>query len=191
MKTTVLKIDPLNINPALIDQAAAVIRDKGLVAFPTETVYGLGADALDPEAVSGIFGAKKRPLDDPLIVHICDLEDVYRLATNVPVEAERIAHKFWPGPLTMVLEKTDIVPDIVTTGLVTVAIRMPSNPIAKALIRASGTSIAAPSANLFGRPSPTDAQHVRDDLSGRIDMVIDGGKTDIGVESTVIEFVGR
>lgn len=173
----------------LIEQAAEVIRNKGLVAFPTETVYGLGANALDPEAVAGVFEAKKRPLDDPLIVHISDIETLHALSASFPPEAEKLVNRFWPGPLTVVLKKKDIVPDIVTTGLETVAIRMPSNPIARELIELAGVPIAAPSANLFGRPSPTSAGHVIDDLDGRIDMVLDGGNTEIGIESTVVEFI--
>ncbi len=189
IKPLVLRIDPTNIDMNPIKQAAEVLRTGGLVAFPTETVYGLGANALDPEAVSGIFEAKKRPLDDPLIVHIEDMEYLYRLAAEVPPAAEKVVRHFWPGPLTVVLKRKELVPEIVTTGLDTVAIRMPSSPIAKKLIETAGVPVAAPSANLFGRPSPTSAQHVIDDLKGRIDVVIDGGVTEIGIESTVVEFV--
>ncbi|MGB2600730.1 MAG: L-threonylcarbamoyladenylate synthase [Candidatus Omnitrophota bacterium] len=189
MKPRVLHIDPQNIDHKLIEQAAEVIHNRGLVAFPTETVYGLGANALDSKAVTGIFEAKRRPLDDPLIVHIADMDDLYKLAEDIPQEAERLLARFWPGPLTVVLRKKDIVPDIVTTGLDTVAIRMPSNPIARKFIEVANVPIAAPSANLFGRPSPTTASHVTDDLDGRIDIVLDGGKTEIGVESTVVEFI--
>lgn len=190
MKPKVIELDPQNIDIELLKKAADVINNRGLVAFPTETVYGLGANALDPKAVTGIFEAKKRPLDDPLIVHIADKEDLYRLVEDVPPQAERLIERFWPGALTLILKKTDLVPDLVTTGLDTVAIRMPSNPIAKQFIKICGTPIAAPSANLFGRPSPTKAKHVVNDLDGRIDMVLDGGATEIGVESTVIEFDG-
>ncbi|MFC1549023.1 L-threonylcarbamoyladenylate synthase [Candidatus Omnitrophota bacterium] len=189
MKPRVIKIDPQNIDVDLIEQASEVIHNRGLVAFPTETVYGLGANALDPEAVTGIFEAKKRPLDDPLIVHIADMNDLNALSKDVPPAVERLLNRFWPGPLTVVLKKTEIVPDIVTTGLETVAIRMPSNPIAHKLIEVSGVPIAAPSANLFGRPSPTSASHVTDDLDGKIDVVLDGGSTEIGIESTVVEFI--
>jgi L-threonylcarbamoyladenylate synthase len=189
MKPRVLKIDPRRIDPKPVRQAAKVIRDGGLVAFPTETVYGLGANALDPEAVAGIFEAKKRPLDNPLIVHIVDPKDMHRLAKKVPSDADKLVDRFWPGPLTVVLKKTDLVPDIVTTGLDTVGIRMPSNVIAREFITASGVPIAAPSANIFGRPSPTTAMHVIEDLDGRIDVVLDGGSTEIGIESTVVEFV--
>jgi len=189
MKPRVVQIDPLHIDHELIKQAAEVIHNRGLVAFPTETVYGLGANALEPKAVAGIFEAKKRPLDDPLIVHIADAKDLDKLTSEVPQEAYRLIERFWPGPLTMVLKKKDIVPEIVTTGLETVAVRMPSNPVAKKLIEIAGVPIAAPSANIFGRPSPTSAKHVTEDLEGRIDMVLDGGHTEIGVESTVIEFI--
>ncbi|NQT33059.1 MAG: threonylcarbamoyl-AMP synthase [Candidatus Omnitrophica bacterium] len=189
MKPRILTIDPNNIDIGLIKQAAEAIHNRGLVAFPTETVYGLGANALDSRAVTGIFEAKKRPLDDPLILHISKIDDLFLLAKNVPPEAEKLVNRFWPGPLTVVLEKTDMVSDIISTGLETVAVRMPSNPIAKKLIELSDVPIAAPSANLFGKPSPTSAKHVMDDLKGRIDIILDGGPTEIGVESTVIEFV--
>ncbi|MFH1877893.1 MAG: L-threonylcarbamoyladenylate synthase [Candidatus Omnitrophota bacterium] len=189
MKPKIIKIDPTNINIDLLKQASEVIHNRGLVAFPTETVYGLGANALDPKAVTGIFEAKQRPLDDPLIVHIAEMEDLYKLAENVPAELEKLVNRFWPGPLTVVLKKKDIVPDLVTTGLETVAVRMPSNAIARKFIDVAGVPIAAPSANIFGRPSPTNAQHVVDDLEGKIDIVLDGGKTEIGIESTVVEVV--
>ncbi|MFC1480415.1 L-threonylcarbamoyladenylate synthase [Candidatus Omnitrophota bacterium] len=188
-KPRIFKIDPLNIDLDLIKQAAEVIHNRGLVAFPTETVYGLGANALEPRAVTGIFEAKKRPLDDPLIVHITDPKDLHTLAEEVPSEAEKLVNRFWPGPLTVVLKKRELVPDLVTTGLDTVAIRTPSNVIARKFIETAGVPIAAPSANLFGRPSPTTARHVIDDLDGRIDVVLDGGNTEIGIESTVVEFI--
>ncbi|MBD3380131.1 MAG: threonylcarbamoyl-AMP synthase [Candidatus Omnitrophica bacterium] len=189
MKPRIFRIDQYNIDHEALKQAAEIVNNRGLVAFPTETVYGLGANALDPKAVTRIFEAKKRPLDDPLIVHISRKEDLGRLAKEVPHEAERLIECFWPGPLTVVLRKSELVPDIVTTGLETVAIRMPSNEVASSFIEAAGTPIAAPSANLFGRPSPTTAQHVVEDLGGNIDAVIDGGKTEIGIESSVIEFI--
>ncbi len=189
MRPKVLKIDPQKIDLELIKQAAEVISNRGLVAFPTETVYGLGANALEAKAVAGIFEAKSRPLDDPLIVHIAAREDLYELASCVPGAAEKLIDRFWPGPLTIVLKKKSIIPDIVTTGLETVAIRMPYNPVAQKFIATSGVPIAAPSANLFGRPSPTNANHVINDLEGKIDLVLDGGHADIGVESTVVEFV--
>ncbi len=188
MKPKVVQIDPQNIDLEELKHAAEVINNRGLVAFPTETVYGLGADALDSKAATSIFEAKKRPLDDPLIVHIAEKDDLYRLVQEVPHEVEKLIERFWPGPLTVILKKTDLVPDIVTTGLDTVAVRMPSNPIARKFISLCGTPLAAPSANLFGRPSPTTAKHVVDDLNGSIDLVIDGGSSEIGVESTVIEF---
>lgn len=190
MKPLVLKIDPLNIDLDLIKEAARVINDRGLVAFPTETVYGLGANALDEKAAAGIFEAKKRPLDDPLIVHISDIDDLNKLSSEVSHEARVLVDKFWPGPLTLVLKRSSIVPDIVTAGLDTVAIRMPSCRIARKLIELSGVPIAAPSANLFGRPSPTDAAHVIQDLGSRVDIVLDGGPAEIGVESTVVELDG-
>jgi len=190
MKPRVAKIDPYNIDREALQRAAEVIHNRGLVAFPTETVYGLGANALDPRAVAKIFEAKKRPLDDPLIVHIAEAKTLHELAKDVPQEVNRLIERFWPGPLTIILKKSKIVPPIVTTGLDTVAVRMPSNEIARQFILAAGVPIAAPSANLFGRPSPTKASHVVNDLDGRIDMVLDGGSTEIGVESTVIEPVG-
>lgn len=190
MKTRIIKIDPKNIDRGLLGEAAKVLTEGGLVAFPTETVYGLGANALDPEAVAKIFEAKKRPLDDPLIVHISREEEVHELAVNIDPAAEKLMELFWPGPLTLILEKKDKVPDIVSTGLDTVAIRMPSCPVAGELLKIAGVPVAAPSANLFGRPSPTTADHVVDDLEGIIDVVLDGGKTEIGVESTVVQFAG-
>ncbi|MDD5487781.1 MAG: L-threonylcarbamoyladenylate synthase [Candidatus Omnitrophica bacterium] len=187
METRVIEIDPQNIDMALLRQAAEVINNRGLVAFPTETVYGLGADALDSKAVSGIFQAKKRPLDDPLIVHISTMKELEDLASDVPDIVYKLADRFWPGPLTMVLKKSDRVPDIVTTGLDTVAIRMPSHPIASRFIDMCACPLAAPSANLFSKPSPTTAMHVLQDLEGNVDMILDGGATYIGVESTVID----
>ncbi|WP_258083958.1 L-threonylcarbamoyladenylate synthase [Thermococcus thermotolerans] len=166
--------------------AARFILMGKLVAFPTETVYGLGADALNEEAVKRIFEAKGRPPDNPLIVHISDFDDLRKLARDIPREAKLLAERFWPGPLTMVLPKREEVPYATTGGLDTVAVRMPAHPIALALIKAS-TPIAAPSANISGKPSPTLAEHVIDDFYGRIDCIIDGGETKIGVESTVID----
>ncbi|KJJ85531.1 tRNA threonylcarbamoyladenosine biosynthesis protein [Candidatus Omnitrophus magneticus] len=191
MNTRVIKIDPLNIDYSLMKRAAEFIKKGGLVAFPTETVYGLGAKGTDEKAVAKIFEAKARPLEDPLIVHIKDKNDLYKIAKDVPRLAEKLIEKFWPGPLTIILKKNKNIPDIVTAGLDTVAVRMPSNPIARVLIELSDVSIPAPSANLFGRPSPTSAEHVLNDLDSRIDMVIDGGICDIGLESTVIEFRGN
>ena len=171
----------------VIRTAAAIIKKGGTVAFPTETVYGLGADALNPDAVRKIFKAKGRPQDNPLIVHIADIEQLDVIAGDVPGSARDLMDAFWPGPLTMIFKRKDIVPDVTTCGLDTVAIRMPDNPIALGLIREAGTPIAAPSANISGRPSPTTAGHVISDLSGRIDAVIDGGAVRVGVESTVLD----
>ena len=170
--------------------AARFILEGKLVAFPTETVYGLGADALNASAVKGIFEAKGRPADNPLIIHIADFNDLKRLAREIPEEARLLARKFWPGPLTLVLPKREEVPDVTTGGLDTVAVRMPAHPVALALIRAS-TPIAAPSANISGKPSPTLAEHVVDDFYGRIEAIIDGGETKVGVESTVIDLTSE
>ncbi len=186
-KTIILKIDSENPEPEKIGLAAGVIRQGGLVAFPTETVYGLGADALNSKAVRKIYAAKKRPLDNPIIVHVAKKEDVYRLAEDVPKFAENLMNHFWPGPLTLVLKASSIVPRVTTGGLDTIAIRMPSHKVALALIREARTPVAAPSANLAGRPSPTIAEHVIQDLYGRIDVILDAGPTNIGVESTVLD----
>ena len=169
-----------------VQQAAEVIRRGGLVAFPTETVYGLGADALNPDAVARIFEAKGRPKFDPLIVHIAERDSLERLLRDFPDNAETLADRFWPGPLTIVLPKRAIVPDLVTAGLDTVGIRIPDHPLASELLHASGVPIAAPSANRFGSVSPTTADHVREQLGERIDLILDGGNCRVGVESTVI-----
>jgi len=171
--------------------AASVIKKGGLVAFPTETVYGLGADASNSEAVAKIFKAKERPADNPMIVHVADKSDVYKLAERVPKKAQKLMDEFWPGPLTLILKRSNKVPHITVANLDTVAIRMPDNKVALALIDQSGTPIAAPSANRAGKPSPTTAQHVIDDLAGRIDIVLDGGPTRVGVESTVVDVSTR
>lgn len=168
-------------------KATAIIKGGGIVAFPTETVYGLGADAFNPLAVARIFEAKNRPLFDPLIVHIADLSQMGMLASRVDKRAGRLAGRFWPGPLTMVMPRSERVPDIVTAGLDTVAVRMPDHLIALDLIRLSGTPIAAPSANRFGYISPTKAAHVLEQLGERVDMIIDGGPCTVGVESTIIK----
>lgn len=170
-----------------LEEAAGVIKSGGLVAFPTETVYGLGANALDGEAIRRIFAAKGRPADNPLIVHIAREGDLGPLVTQVPAPARPLLARFWPGPLTLVLPKKPHIPAETTAGLDTVAIRMPAHPIALALIHLAGVPIAAPSANLSGKPSPTTAQHVLADLEGRVDIIIDGGPTDVGVESTVLD----
>jgi len=187
MKTKILKINPNKISLTKIKIAAAIIKKGDLVAFPTETVYGLGADALNIQAVSKIFQAKGRPFSDPLIVHIAEITELYRLSTQIPSIAIKLAQVFWPGPLTLVVKKSKLISDIVTAGLDTVAIRMPANNIALSLIREAQTPIVAPSANLFGRTSPTTALHVADDLDGKIEMIIDGGRTKVGVESTVLD----
>lgn len=173
-------------DPAGIEQAAAILRSGGLVAFPTETVYGLGAHALDAQAVRSIFTAKARPADDPLIVHVASPSDVARVA-SLTEAAERLAECFWPGPLTLVLPKEPAVPPEVTAGLDTVGVRVPAHDVAHWLLSAAGVPIAAPSANLFGRPSPTRATHVLEDLDERIDAILDGGPTLVGVESTIID----
>jgi len=182
-----VKVNPVKPQVDRIRIAANVIKEGGLVAFPTETVYGLGADALNSDAVAKIFKAKERPADNPVIVHIADKRDLYLLAKNVPNRAKKLIAEFWPGPLTLILKRSSFVPDITVVGLDTIGIRMPSNKVALALIRESGTPIAAPSANRAGKPSPTTAQHVIDDLAGRIDVVLDGGPSRVGVESTVID----
>lgn len=177
----------LGTDPPSIQRAADCLRDGGLVAFPTETVYGLGVHALDVAAVRRLFAAKGRPANDPLIVHLNSLEQARLLTTGITAEARALAHELWPGPLTMVLRRHPSVPLEVTAGLDTVAVRVPAHPVARALLDATGFPVAAPSANLFSRPSPTTADHVLHDLDGRIDMVIDGGPTPVGVESTVVD----
>jgi L-threonylcarbamoyladenylate synthase len=188
--TEVLILDARRPDPAGIARAADILRAGGLVAFPTETVYGLGAHALDAGAVRRLFTAKGRPAEDPLIVHVHHVDAVAALTTGIPNMATALASRFWPGPLTMVLHRSGVVPREVTAGLETVAIRVPSHPIAHALIMAAAIPIAAPSANLFSRPSPTRAEHVLEDLDGRVDLVIDGGPTTVGLESTVIDLTG-
>ncbi len=187
IETKIIEIDPTNIDRDKLRCAAEILAKGGTVAFPTETVYGLGANALDSEALKRIFQAKGRPSDNPLIVHISQKEDIYSLVREVPKRADLLMEKFWPGPLTLVFKKSQIVPDIVTAGLDTVAIRMPSHPVAEALIEMSGIPVAAPSANLSGRPSPTLAVHVIEDLSGKVDIIISGGSCSVGLESTVLD----
>lgn len=187
MNTRILKVNPNNPDREQIQIAADIIQHGGLVAFPTETVYGLGANALDGEAVLRLFEAKKRPLDNPPIVHVAEVSGVYPLVEAVPKKAELLMTQFWPGPLTIVFNHSSRVPKESTAGLETIAIRMPNHPVAQALIRQSKRPIAAPSANLSGKPSPTTAQHVYADLNGRIDAIIDGGVANIGVESTVVD----
>ncbi len=171
----------------MIERAAGIIRGGGLVAFPTETVYGLGADATSEQAVQKIFEAKRRPADNPLIAHVSDREMLDRIASGIGITAERLIERFWPGPLTIVLRRKPILAESVTAGLDTVAVRMPDNRVALELIQRSGVPLAAPSANVSGRPSPTTAEHVLRDLEGRVDMIIDAGATKIGIESTVVD----
>ncbi len=187
MQTKVLKIDSADIDKEAMKEAADLIREGELVAFPTETVYGLGADALHPEASKKIYAAKGRPSDNPLIVHISKFEDLVRIAKGVPAEAKKLSDAFWPGPLTMIVQKNDKVPYETTGGMDTVAIRMPNHPIALELIEQSGCLIAAPSANTSGKPSPTEASHVALDMDGRIPLILDGGAVGIGIESTIVD----
>lgn len=177
----------LPATPENIAAAAEILKNGGLVAFPTETVYGLGANALDEKAVTGIFTAKGRPTADPLIVHLSGIDQLTRVVSSVSPAARTLAEAFWPGPLTLILPKQPAVPNLVTSDLETVAVRVPNHPVALALIEAAGLPIAAPSANRFGHTSPTTAQHVWHDLHGRIDLILDGGPAAIGVESTVLD----
>ena len=191
METIIKKIDAANMTAEDFAEAAQLLRDGKLVAFPTETVYGLGGDAFDPTASARIYAAKGRPSDNPLIVHIADIAELAKLCREVPEEAYMLADRFWPGPLTMIMKKDECIPKETTGGLDTVAIRMPSHPIARRLIQETGLPIAAPSANASGRPSTTKAEHVIEDLSGRIEMIIDGGSSDIGLESTIVDLTVR
>lgn len=178
-------------NEEAIRQAGQIIRDGGLVAFPTETVYGLGGDALNPDSSRKIYAAKGRPSDNPLIVHICRLEDLSKIAAEIPENAKKLAEKFWPGPLTMIFKKTDLVPKETTGGLDTVAVRFPDHKVALAFIEAAGGFVAAPSANTSGRPSPTLGKYVYEDMNGKIEMLLDGGQVGIGVESTIVDVTGE
>ena len=187
MNTKIERVNPEQIDETIMEEAGRLIAEGELVAFPTETVYGLGGDALHPEAARKIYAAKGRPSDNPLIVHIADFSDMERVAREVPEAARKLAGAFWPGPLTMILPKSDAVPYETTGGLDTVAIRMPSHPAAQKLIEYSGGYIAAPSANTSGKPSPTVAKYVVEDMMGRIDAIIDGGEVGIGLESTIID----
>lgn len=191
METIIIKIDDENPDSEVISRAGQVIRSGGLVAFPTETVYGLGGDALNPESSRKIYAAKERPSDNPLIVHICRWEDIYEIADPVPETAVKLAKAFWPGPLTLILNKTERVPWETTGGLPTVAIRFPADQTALAFVEASGGFVAAPSANASGRPSPTLAQYVQEDMDGRIEMILDGGEVGIGLESTIVDLTGK
>lgn len=187
METQVRRLSYSQIDETMIEEAGRIIRKGGLVAFPTETVYGLGGDALNPESSKKIYAAKGRPSDNPLIVHIADKKDLYRIVRKVPEKAKKLMEAFWPGPLTMIFYKNELVPQATTGGLDTVAVRMPSDRIAAAFIRAAGGFVAAPSANVSGRPSTTTAAHVEEDLSGRIEMILDGGQAVIGLESTIVD----
>lgn len=187
METKVFVARDNYIKDEELKEASAVIRSGGLVAFPTETVYGLGGDATNPEASRKIYAAKGRPSDNPLIVHIADFSQLRNIVAEVPQEAEKLAEAFWPGPLTMILRKNEVIPYETTGGLDTVAIRMPSHPMARAFLQDSGCMIAAPSANTSGRPSPTTAQHVWGDLHGKIEILLDGGPVGIGIESTIVD----
>lgn len=187
MFTKLVKVAENNIDTDVLVEASDILKNGGLVAFPTETVYGLGGDATDKEASRKIYEAKGRPSDNPLIVHIAEFEQLQQIASELPKEAKLLADAFWPGPLTMIVKKNDVIPYETTGGLDTVAVRMPSHPVAAQLIKVSGCMIAAPSANTSGRPSPTKASHVYEDLNGKIDYIIDGGTVDIGLESTIID----
>ena len=183
--------DTHRIDAGKLERAAEILREGGLVAFPTETVYGLGANALDEEAAKKIYAAKGRPSDNPLIAHIADFSDLKPLVAEIPAAAGKLMEAFWPGPLTLIFPKSDAVPYGTTGGLDTVAVRMPSDPVAMTLIRLAGVPVAAPSANTSGRPSPTTADHVWQDMNGKIDMIVDGGPVGIGVESTIIDVSGE
>ena len=187
METRLVRIDDKHIDTVLMREAGNIIKEGGLVAFPTETVYGLGGDALNPLSSEKIYRAKGRPSDNPLIVHIADMADLDAIVREVPEDAKKLAGAFWPGPLTMIFYKSDIIPYETTGGLDTVAVRMPVHPVAKELIRAAGGYVAAPSANRSGRPSPTLAKYVTEDMNGRIEMIIDGGDVEIGLESTIVD----
>lgn len=187
METIIEKIDRMEPDEQILNQAGAILKQGGLVAFPTETVYGLGANALNENAAMKTYAAKGRPCDNPLIVHIADIEDLPIVARNISDKANQVIERFWPGPLTLIFEKQYIVPFGTTGGLSTVAVRMPTDEIALSVIRAGGGYVSAPSANTSGRPSPTSAEHVADDLNGKIDMILDGGNVDIGVESTILD----
>ncbi|HEX6088994.1 MAG TPA: L-threonylcarbamoyladenylate synthase [Gemmatimonadales bacterium] len=191
MTVEILRVHPASPDPTAIARAAAVLRKGGLVAFPTETVYGLGANALDAAAVAGIFEAKGRPAFNPLIVHAADVESVRALVSRWPPHAETLAAEFWPGPLTLVLPKAPRIPPIVTGGLEDVAVRVPAHPVALALLRACALPVAAPSANRSSEISPTTAEHVVKALGERVALVLDGGPTTVGIESTVIDLAGE
>ncbi|KXL51801.1 threonylcarbamoyl-AMP synthase [Anaerotignum neopropionicum] len=190
METRLIKISTENPESDLVEEAARVLKEGGLVAFPTETVYGLGGNGLNSEACKKIYIAKGRPSDNPLILHISQISELRPIVREIPLAAQKLMDAFWPGPLTMIFPKSDIVPMAATGGLDTVAVRFPSHPVAMALIRASGLPIAGPSANSSGKPSPTRASHVEFDLSGKIDMIVDGGAAEWGLESTIVDVSG-
>lgn len=187
MKTEYVHVDPLHIDEGALEKAAALLRRGEIVAFPTETVYGLGANALDENGVKKIFLAKGRPGDNPLIVHVSQVDQLMPLVKEIPEKAYILMKKFWPGPLTLIFPKSDLVPREVTAGLDTVAVRMPEHPVALRLIEKAGVPVAAPSANLSGRPSPTEGRHVLSDLNGKVPLILDGGETQVGLESTVLD----
>lgn len=191
MITKIVRVDPENINTEDLKEPAEIIKAGGLVAMPTETVYGLGASALDAEAAGKIYAAKGRPSDNPLIIHVCSREQLFEYTRDVPEYAERLIKAFMPGPFTIILKKSDVIPDTVTAGLDSVAVRFPSHPAARELIRLSGVPIAAPSANISGKPSPTTAEHVIDDMMGKIECIIDGGSCEVGLESTIVDATGE
>jgi L-threonylcarbamoyladenylate synthase len=191
VKTRIIQVDEKNIDKEVIREAGGIIRSGGLVAFPTETVYGLGGDALNPASSRKIYEAKGRPSDNPLIVHIARWEALAAIVKRVPEEAVKLARDYWPGPLTMILEKSDLVPKETTGGLDTVAVRMPSHKTALDFIEAAGGYVAAPSANRSGRPSPTVARYVIQDLNGRIEMILDGGDVELGLESTIVDLTAQ
>lgn len=187
MNTRWEKISEKHMDEALLKEAGEIIKNGGLVAFPTETVYGLGGDALNPDSSKKIYAAKGRPSDNPLIIHIADLSALSRIVSYIPDAAKVLAEHFWPGPLTMIFKKTEAVPFETTGGLNTVAVRFPSDPTARAFIKEAGGYVAAPSANASGRPSPTKGEHVFEDLGGKIELLLDGGSCKIGLESTIID----
>lgn len=191
METKVVTIDHNAMDETILQEAGRIIRKGGLVAFPTETVYGLGGDALNRESAKKIYAAKGRPSDNPLIIHICNIEDLEPVVSEIPEEVYRLAEAFWPGPLTIILNKSEMVPRETTGGLDTVAVRMPSHPVAQKFIEYAGGYVAAPSANVSGRPSPTKAKYVIEDMTGRIDMILDGDGIDIGLESTIVDMTGE
>lgn len=190
MNTIIRTTDSENVNMEVVNEAGAVIKRGGLVAFPTETVYGLGADGMDGEASVKIYEAKGRPSDNPLILHISDMDMLDQIVSEIPPKAKILMDNFWPGPMTLIFNKKEEVPYKTTGGLDTVAVRFPSHKVAIEIIKAAGTPIAAPSANTSGRPSPTKATHVIEDMDGRVDMIVDGGDVGIGIESTIIDVTG-